>query len=220
MLIAAISDIHSPKYLNEFFIALRSLPSSIRLVLLAGDLTNDGKVLHFDPIYNALKNYKLIAVFGNEDYFEVRDQYKKKYPGVIWLEDSKIEVEFEGKKIIIVGSDGVLEEPTKWQNLHGYSKDFFMNKKQKIEELLCSENDGDVKILLTHYAPTFDTLYGEKMKSFPQLGYRLLNELKCLPNIAIHGHAHYSKKTFAIVKGVRVYDVALPANKKFTIINL
>ncbi|MCY0859574.1 MAG: metallophosphoesterase [Sulfolobaceae archaeon] len=219
MLIAAISDIHSPRYLNEFFIALKSLPQTISLVLLAGDLTDEGKVLHFDPIYNALKNFKVIATFGNEDYYEIREQYKKKYPDIIWLDDSKVTIDVDNKKLMIVGSDGVLEMPTKWQALHGYDKTFYENKKKKIEEMLCSEN-GVIKILLTHYAPTYDTLYGERERAYPQLGYRLLNELKCLPNIAIHGHAHYSKKTYSVVKGVRVYNVALPANKKFTIIEL
>ncbi|MEM3351866.1 MAG: metallophosphoesterase, partial [Saccharolobus sp.] len=63
------------------------------------------------------------------------------------------------------------------------------------------------------------TVFGERKSAYPFLGYRIIEELAinredCLPNIAIHGHAHYAKRTFYIVKNVRVYNVALPANKR------
>ncbi len=213
MLIGAISDIHSPRYLNEFFAALKYLPQ-VDLVLLAGDLTDRGKYLHFDPVYNALKKYKVVATFGNEDFVEYREAFKEKYPEVTWLEDQKVEVD----GITIVGSEGVLERPTYYQRLKGLDESFYIKRKERIEELLCSSNG--FKILLTHYAPTFATVYGEKRFAYPGLGYNLLEEVKCLPNVSVHGHAHYAKVTYAVVKGVEVYNVALPANRKFTIIRV
>ncbi|MEW9492575.1 MAG: metallophosphoesterase [Candidatus Aramenus sulfurataquae] len=213
MLIGAISDIHSPKYLNDFFVALRYLPK-VDLVLLAGDLTERGNYLHFDPVYNALKKFKVVATFGNEDFVEYREKFREKYPEVIWLEDQKVEL----GGISVVGSEGVIEKPTFYQRLKGLDESFYMKRKEKIEELLCSSSG--FKILLTHYATTFATVYGEKKFAYPGLGYNLLEEVKCLPNISVHGHAHYAKVTYAVVRGVKVYNVALPANRKFTVIRI
>ncbi|AWR94183.1 metallophosphoesterase family protein [Acidianus brierleyi] len=217
MIIAGISDIHSPRYLNEFFIALRYLPQ-VDLVLLAGDLVDRGRFLHFDPIYRALSKYKVVATFGNEDFSEYRNEYREKYPSVIWLDDESVNMEVDGKKITIVGSEGVIQRPTFYQKMKGINADFYKYRKNKIEEMLCSSNN--FRILLTHYATTFNTVYGEKKFAYPSLGDNLLEELSCLPNISVHGHAHYSKVTFSIVKNVKVYNVALPATKKFTIINM
>lgn len=217
MLIAATSDIHSPRYLNDFFIALRYLPEKIDMVLLAGDLTDRGRFLHFEPVYNALLNRaeKIFAVFGNEDFREERDEYKKHFPRISWLEESKDEY----KDIVVIGSEGVIKKPTPWQKLKGINEEFYRERRKKIEELLCSEKDK-FTILLTHYAPTYKTVYGEKPSAYPGLGDNLIEEVKCKPKIAIHGHAHFAKITFAKIDNTKIYNVALPANKKFVLISL
>lgn len=218
MLIAATSDIHSPKYLTQFFMAYNSLSNvKIDLFLLAGDLTNEGQYNHFYPIYEALKKYTTVAVFGNEDFTEMRPYYRKHFENIIWLDDEIVKLEINSKKVVIVGSEGVLEEPTKWQMLNGIDENFYRNRKEKILNLLCN-SDGDLKILLTHYASSFSTVMGERKSAYPQLGDRIIEEAECLPNIAIHGHAHYAKITFSIVRNVRIYNVALPANKKIVLI--
>ena len=218
MLIAATSDLHSPKYLTQFFAAYNSLRNvNIDLFLLAGDLAEEGKYNHFYPVYEVLKKYTVVAVFGNEDYIESREHYRKNFSKIIWLEDSSIKIEINGKKVLIVGSDGVLQEPTKWQKLNGMDEKYYRDKKEKIKKMLC-ENNADLKILLTHYASTFATVVGERKSAYPQLGDRVIEEAECLPNIAIHGHAHYAKITFSVVRNVRVYNVALPANKKIVLI--
>jgi len=151
------------------------------------------------------------------DFSEYREYYRKNFDKIIWLEDSSTKVEINGRKILIVGSEGVLQVPTKWQKLNGIDEKYYQEKKEKIKELLC-ENDANFKILLTHYAPTFATVVGERKSAYPQLGDRIIEEAECLPNLAIHGHAHYAKITFGIVRNVRIYNVALPANKKIVLI--
>ncbi|ARM74881.1 metallophosphoesterase family protein [Acidianus manzaensis] len=217
MLIAATSDIHSPRYLNEYFLALKYLPEKVDLILLAGDLADRGKFLHFDPVYNSLLNRadKIFAVFGNEDFVEEREQYKKSFPKITWLEDSKDQY----KDIVIIGSEGVIRKPTPWQKLKGITEDFYRERKKKLEELLCSEK-GKFVILLTHYAPTYKTVFGERKFAYPGLGDELIEESECKPSIAIHGHAHLSKRTFVTVENTKIYNVALPANKKFVVINV
>ncbi|QIW23449.1 metallophosphoesterase [Sulfolobus sp. S-194] len=217
MLIASTSDIHSPKYLTQFFMAYNSVRNvKIDLFLLAGDLVNEGEYNHFYPIYDVLKKYTTVAVFGNEDFTEKREYYRKYFDKIIWLEDEVVKLDIKGKKVTIVGSEGVLEEPTKWQKLNGLDEEFYRNRKEKIFKMLCEE--GDLKILLTHYASSFSTVVGERKNAYPQLGDRIIEEAECLPHVAIHGHAHYAKITFSIVRNVRVYNVALPANKKIVLI--
>jgi len=224
VLIISTSDIHSPRYLNDFFLALRDIGGiKADIAILAGDLVERGNYQHFSPVYEALKNRAIyiVSTFGNEDFPENRVFYREKYSSVIWLDDEKIELEINNKKITIVGSEGILEKPTIWQLNHGITEDFYMKRFEKIAEMLCNSN-SDIKILVTHYASSFQTVFGEKKSAYPFLGYRVIEELsiknekgkKCLPNIAIHGHAHYAKRTFYIVNNVRVYNVALPANKK------
>lgn len=218
MLIAATSDIHSPRYLTQFFMAYSSIRNiKIDLFLLAGDLCDEGKYNHFYPLYEVLKKHRTVAVFGNEDFTEYRDYYKKNFDKIIWLEDSSTTLEIEGRKILVVGSEGVLQEPTKWQKVNGVDENYYKEKKEKIMKLLC-ENSAELKILLTHYASSFATVVGERKNAYPQLGDRILEESQCLPNIAVHGHAHYAKITYSIVRNVRVYNVALPANKKIVLI--
>jgi Icc-related predicted phosphoesterase len=226
MLIISTSDIHSPRYLTEFFLALRELGNiKADLALLAGDLVERGEYLHFTPVYNALKNRvkQIVSIFGNEDFIENRKFYRENYSDIIWLEDEKVEIKIENRKLIIIGSEGVLEKPTLWQTSNGITEDLYMKRLEKITEMSCNSK-ADIKILLTHYASTFETVFGERKSVYPHLGYRVLEELStkgkdCLPNIAIHGHAHYAKRTLSVVKSVRIYNVALPANKRIITIH-
>ncbi|MEM0373850.1 MAG: metallophosphoesterase [Sulfolobaceae archaeon] len=220
MLALATSDIHSPIYLDLFIKSYMTIPKNdINLVLLAGDLTDKGKYWNFDPIYGLLKKYKVVAVFGNEDFHDVRNKYIQRYKEIIWLQDELYEDVINGVKISIVGSDGVLERPTKWQIVNGFDENYYREKLRKIEELLC-KSKGDIKILLTHYSTTFETLVGENKRIYPELGYKLIESVSCKPDISIHGHAHYSKRTYYKIGKTRVYNVALPANQRIVMVNL
>ena len=213
-MILATSDIHSPIYLKDFLAELNKYKGKVKinLFLLAGDLAEKGNYKMFKPIYDALKGITTVAVFGNEDYHEFREYYKREYPEIVWLDDSYVELNYEGKKLAIIGSDGVLEQPTSWQKMNGMDENYYRKKLEKINEMLCGVK-AEYKLLLTHYLPTFETAFGEKRSIYPQLGYKILEEARCLPNVAVHGHAHLSKVTFKTVRGVRVYNVAFPANK-------
>ena len=220
-MILATSDIHSPVYLREFLIELNKYKgkTDIDLFLLAGDLVEKGNYRMFKPVYDSLRGIRTVAVFGNEDYQEYRNSYKHEYPDITWLDDNYTELDYKGKKLVIIGSDGVLERPTTWQKMNGMDENYYRRKLETINDLLCNTK-ADYKILLTHYLPTFETAFGEKKSVYPQLGYKILEEAKCLPNVAVHGHAHLSKVTFKIVRGVRVYNVAFPANRHFVRIPL
>ncbi|BCS94014.1 hypothetical protein L3N51_00414 [Metallosphaera sp. J1] len=218
MILGAISDIHSPRFLNDFFIAFRTAPP-YDLYILAGDLVDKGKVLHFDPIYRLLSSKRVIAVFGNDDFRDLRAEYRRLYPKIVWLEEEATSLRIGDSTLYLVGSEGVIERPTKWQLESGIGREFYMKRKEKIEDLLCRK-EGDLTVLITHYSSAYETVKGEKTWAYPELGYPLIREIKCKPDIAIHGHAHKSVVTHARVDRVEVYNVALPANRGFTTIKI
>jgi Icc-related predicted phosphoesterase len=212
-MIAATSDIHSPRYLNEFLANLAKLKgANIDVFLLAGDLTDGGDPKFFSPIYEALKRFKVIAVFGNEDV-KSKERFVELFREVTWLDDDIAYVQVRGKSVAVIGSLGVLERPTAWQAAHGIDSETYEKRLARIHELLC-EAKSDYRILLTHYLPTYETAYGERREIYPELGFRLIERETCLPNIAVHGHAHKAKVVHKIVRGVRVYNVAFPANRR------
>jgi Icc-related predicted phosphoesterase len=71
---------------------------------------------------------------------------------------------------------------------------------------------ADVRIALTHYSPSADTLRGEPPEIFPFLGSYLLAEAidDSGADLAVHGHAHYGTESGTTSGGVRVRNVAQP----------
>ncbi len=72
--------------------------------------------------------------------------------------------------------------------------------------------DCDVRIALTHYAPTRDTLLGEKLELYPFLGSYLLGESidRAGCDLALHGHAHHGTERGLTAGGTPVRNVAMP----------
>ncbi len=210
MKILASSDIHCPKWTGKFLNYFSRSGDDFDLFIFAGDLAERAGYKHLYPIYDQLKDRRCVAVFGNEDFLQFRDKYKREYPLFTWLDDSSTLLEVGSKRVLVVGSDGVLQRPTRFQELMGVTREHYDRKLAKIEELLCQE--ADFKILVTHYASSMETVVGERESVYPYLGYPVVEKVKCPPDLAIHGHAHYARKTFHFNGRTRVYNVALPAN--------
>ena len=72
MRIAAIADVHSPRYLNEFREALKKCKRP-DLFLLAGDMVNFGKIEEYRNISDAITSQfgdslPIMACFGNDEH--------------------------------------------------------------------------------------------------------------------------------------------------------
>lgn len=233
-MIAAVADVHSPRYLPLFVASvsyLRAKSEKIDLVIFAGDMVERNAVTSLQPIVIAAQKLMsrhnsappILAVFGNEEYVGYEHEYTSKYPQIIWLDDEHSVVELEKAKICVIGSRGILLKPTVWQQKHLLNIETLYNVRiERIKNLLKICRDYDLSILITHYASTFATVYGEKTEIHKFLGYPLIDLIDedLRPHIAIHGHAHNATKTTAIIKNTTVYNVSLPANKKITTINL
>ncbi|NPA96848.1 MAG: metallophosphoesterase [Crenarchaeota archaeon] len=223
------ADVHSPRYLSLFVASMaRADTSQVSAVLMAGDIVERGRVEAMRHIMTVLRKHvrdaPLYAVFGNEEYFDKEREFVEAYPEITWLNDSVAELRVEGATICIVGSRGVLARPTHWQSRHIPNiHSLYRSRIRRIRELLqkCRSSCSKV-ILLTHYASSLATIRGEPPSIHSYLGYPIVEGLPpgARPDIAIHGHAHNSKVLRAVVNGVEVHNVALPARKSVTLINV
>ncbi len=228
MEIAAIADVHSPKYISEYEESLKNAKlDNVKLMLFAGDMIYRGKWVEFKKVLNITRKYfrgKIVACFGNEEYEDTIVRLVKNFPEVIWLNDEVLTLNYGNKTLFIVGTKGVLDRPTRWQRTHIPNiHEIYSKRSEKISNFLREgKRRGYTVILLTHYTPTFKTLIGEPRFAWPEMGSERMEKmvLETKPDIIVHGHAHNSKKTFTQLGVTRVYNVALPATRKVTIIPL
>ncbi|MFX1562941.1 MAG: metallophosphoesterase [Promethearchaeota archaeon] len=224
--IAATSDIHWPQFKELFIEALSHLPNNIDLFLLAGDLVYRGNQSGMQPLVEQLEAAKIdcpiFAVFGNDDYDSIKEQLQTIASETITFLDDEIGfIKIQGEQLSIVGSRGVLDQPTYWQarNLPGIRKQYDSRITHLNELLSKAHNQTKHTILLTHYAPTFATMLGEQKRSFKQMGSQRVESLlrRYKPTMAIHGHCHNGKKQ-GIVGSIPIYNVALPLNGRIVTI--
>lgn len=219
--IAASSDIHSPRLLGLFRKVLSEYGYGASFFVLAGDIVDKGDVdaagAVFDLIKNKFNNINIISVFGNEEYHDRTSDFKKKYPHVIWLDDDYKIFECGDKQIAFVGTRGALERPTRWQRRHmPWLKRVYEERPRVIKELIVrAKSEADYVVLVSHYALTKATIIGEPKTIWPEIYSSKMEQvlIETRPDIAIHGHAHRGRP-FALLKGIRVYNVALPVNRR------
>ena len=224
MLIAAIGDIHSPRFFDFYVKAVENLREKPDLFFLLGDIIYRGKVEEYPKVYNVLFGKitcPIIACFGNEEHGqETRMLIENQNPDIKFLDDESLVLEINDKSVGIVGSIGSLDRPTFWQrNNIPNIYDIYKKRVGTVEKLL-SELDADMKILLIHYAPTYKILEGENPRIHPELGCktyeRVIIEQK--PDIVITGHSHRGSKE-AWIDTVPVFNVAFPLNKEIVLID-
>ena len=229
--LATVADVHGKKYFTLFVKALneiRELRDNIIAFVFAGDIVLKGDVNSaYDTIkvtLNFMQGKPVLACIGNEEYDSILDSLFKKYNDIIWLNDERCTLSVNGLKAAIIGSRGSLDRPTSWQrrNIPGIER-IYIERISKLKKLITkAKEDHDVVILVTHYAPTFKTLKGEPPRIWSEMGSTRLEKaiIEVKPHIVVHGHAHNSKVLQTEIDGVRVYNVALPATKRITLINL
>lgn len=225
--IGAVGDIHAPKFLDEFKRSLTAFDSSrIDLFLLAGDLILKGNFTNLEYVLEAIEqkgiNCPVLACFGNEEYSDIRDQVRKiAGDKVRFLDDEGMVLVVHDVQVGIVGSQGSLESPTPWQakNVPDIEKTY-SDRIDKIAQLL-TRLETDLRILLTHYPPTYKVLKGERMMFYPHIGCNRCERIisKDKVDAAICAHSHMGIP-FALVNGVPVHNVSLPVVHKISSIKI
>ncbi len=229
MKVAVTADIHGPKYLGLLTDSLKKAEKEIQecsLFLLVGDIVLKNRVHDLNKVLEAITGFytgKVLACFGNEEYSQSMNEYLE-FKEITWLNDELKRVKANETIINIIGSRGCLDRPPYWQRTHVNNIwNIYREKANKIEKLLIKAKKGNgITVVLTHYAPTYVTLKGEKEKFFPEIGCRKLEKLitKYEPDFWFHGHAHKSILPEAEINSTKVLNVALPARKEIVVVDL
>lgn len=225
--VAAVGDVHfSTEAQGSMRPHLEDIAERADVLLLAGDLTQHGYREEGAVLAGELRGLAIpiVSVLGNHDYHHgVQDLIRKDLEdaGVVVLEGESVVLELAGRRVGIAGVKGFGggfagacgtefgEEEMKAFIRH--TKD----RAQMLEQHLAGL-EVDVRIALTHYAPTKDTLGGERPEIYPFLGSYLLgkaiDDAGC--EMAIHGHAHLGRERGLTPGGVPVRNVARPVLRR------
>jgi Icc-related predicted phosphoesterase len=221
--VAAVGDVHVGSDTGHMLRReLEHVVERADVLLLAGDLTQHGSAEEGQVLADGLKHLGLpvAAVLGNHDYHQGAQSTIRallEAAGVCVLEGEKVVFDIDGQRIGVAGVKGFGggfpgacgsefgEEEMKMFMRH--SRACAERLGERLEELDC-----DVKIALTHYAPTAGTLVGERLEIYPFLGSYYLGEVidKARCALALHGHAHRGTERAETPGGVPVRNVARP----------
>jgi Icc-related predicted phosphoesterase len=223
MLIAAISDVHAPRYYEDYVIAIDKLQTKPDLFLIAGDMIFRGSIEEYEKVYNVLFGKitcPIVACFGNEEFQEIRDKLKERYREIRFLDDQSIVITIAGKTVGIFGSTGSLDTPTRWQKANIPNIEKIYSQRIELADKHLKRMFTDFKILLLHYSPTYKTLEGENPRFYQMLGSRYFENviMKRKPDLVLHGHAHRGTKK-AWVDTVPIFNVSFPLRKEITLID-
>ena len=235
MRIAAVGDVHGHQNVESFARDLDRLEEP-DVFLLAGDTTDHNDLDAFGLVVAAVRDRvscPVYAVFGNNEYSQDHPRYRERFGAkyaLTFLDDDVVTVRSRGQEVRLVGSTGSLDRPTWWQrkNLPEMGR-VYEERVAKIEQLL---DTPGMRILLTHYPPTWATMGEEKEDWRPELGSAKVEAVirRRRPEIVIHGHIHKgipfatlgsSQRTleaFGARGPIPVYNVAYPVTRGITTI--
>jgi uncharacterized protein len=223
--IAAAGDIHFGEREGDRERAAATfaeLAGRVDLVLLAGDLTTHGEPEQAAIVADACRDLgvPVLSVLGNHDWHANRAAEviaALEDGGIVVLERSHRVLEICGADVGIVGAKGFVG---------GFAGSHIPDFGEPLLRRIYAEGVAEVKavdaglravalcpfrIVLLHYAPTADTLEGERREIWSFLGSDRLAVpiLEHGPDLVLHGHAHAG--TFeGRVGEVPVYNVSVP----------
>lgn len=223
MIIAATSDLHLPNNYDEFMRALDRMKKKPDILLVAGDVVHQSDLKEFEKFYNLIFgkfSCPIFACFGNNEFGRFREETKSKYSDIKFLDDESGMATVAGKTVGIFGTTGSLDTPTPWQIANVHNIENLYKQRVELADASLKRMQADVKILLTHYAPTFKTLEGENNRFFGSLGSRayenVINSRK--PTMVIHGHSMHGLKQ-AWLDTVPIFNVSFQLNKEIVLID-
>lgn len=223
--IAAVGDLHvrSPQDLKSFS-WIDGLANRADMLVVAGDLTENGRVIEAEAAAELMAAAPLpvVAVLGNHDLRTLRRtafRHALERKGVEVLEGRGTVVELaNGVRVGVAGTTGCgggfwpLEGP---DALHTRTLKRLAvrarGESQALDRAL-STLDADVRVAVTHFAPTTSTLGREPLAKYWMLGNCELGVVldRLMPDLVIHGHAHLGNPRGVTPGGLPVLNVALP----------
>lgn len=223
MRLAAVSDIHCPMYLDLFQDALERMGGA-DVFLLVGDMVLKNDHSQMPKVVSAIRNVHdgpLIACFGNEEYEQSQEEYRR-IGEVTWLDDEATVTEVNGLTLGIVGSRGSLDRPTFWQRT--YVKGIWQTYRRRVDVIdsLLAEMKAGVRVVMTHYPPTYRTLVGEREGAWQEMASKRLEGVieRRQPDVWLHGHAHRGRAGEAWFGRTLVANASLPAREEIVLLDL
>jgi Icc-related predicted phosphoesterase len=216
--VAAIGDLHVSegghgRYADMF----KEISDTADVLVLAGDLTNFGKVTEAEILAEDLRHCTIptVAVLGNHDV-EAGETDELiaiiEGAGVTMLDEQATVIRgvgFAGVKGFL-GGFGRGELGAFGEDAVKVFVDESLNEARKLENALRSLRTERVMAVL-HYAPIRETVEGEPLEIFPFLGSsRLANAIDRFENVkaVVHGHAHRGSYSGRTPGGIPVFNVA------------
>lgn len=223
--VAAVGDLHirGREDLNSVP-GLSALADNADLLLVAGDLTENGRLLEAEVAGELLAAARLpvVAVLGNHDLRSLRRVAFRRV-----LERSGIEVLDgcgtvvrlpNGSRVGIAGTAGSgggfwpHEGPTAIHTRTMKRLALRAHRECEALERALITLDADVRIATIHFAPTTTTLGREPLAKYWMLGNCELGVVldRRAPDLVVHGHAHLGTLKGCTPGGIPVRNVALP----------
>lgn len=196
------------------------------VLLLAGDLTQHGTEEEGAILAAELADIPIpiVAVLGNHDYHQGKQHVIRGHleaVGVAVLEGEGIVLRAGDVRIGVAGAKGFgggFSGACGTEFGEEEMKAFIRHTKTIAERLRDAlvALEADVRVALLHYAPTRETLTGERLEIYPFLGSYLLGEAidQAGCNLALHGHAHLGTERGTTPGGTPVRNVARPVIKR------
>lgn len=219
--VAAIGDLHIrtelPAGVTE---QIRGIHQRADVLVVAGDITNHGRLAQAQLAANALRDAKIpvIAVLGNHDRRCLR---KRAFIGI--LEDAGVRL-IEGDSFVLdsgrrLGFAGVSGSGGGWWPDEGPDtlprracQRLAVRARWEAERLDAALRalDTEIKIVVTHFAPTMSTLGTEPEFKNWLLGSCELGRVidRHHVDLVLHGHAHHGNAFGRTPGGTLVRNVA------------
>lgn len=232
--IAAAGDIHVREAQRDQVAGtFAATAATVDAILLAGDLTTHGEPDQGRVLADACRplDVPVVAVLGNHDWHvNRRDELVAvlEDAGVVVLDPGVVTLELAGHEVGVVGAKGFIGgfpgshlpdfgEPILRQVYAQATAEVEALDRGLREVAVCA-----VRIVLLHYAPTVETIRGERRDIWAFLGTDRLAApiLEHDPHLVLHGHAHAG--TFAGRIGeVPVHNVSVPVlGRDFCVLEL
>jgi Icc-related predicted phosphoesterase len=223
--IAATSDLHIRGGEDLAAIpGLREIGSCADLLLVAGDITESGRVVEAEAAGEllAVSGVPVIAVLGNHDLRTLRRTAFRRA-----LERSGVEILDGGATLVtlpggtrvgIAGTTGSgggfwpVEGPDAMHSRTFKRLALRAHRECRLLQSALAALDADVRIVTTHFAPTVSTLGAEPLAKYWMLGNCELGVVldRQPPDLVVHGHAHLGVLRGRTPGGVPVRNVAVP----------
>lgn len=226
--IAALGDLHirtiPPAHLKE---ELTALNAQVDLVLLAGDITESGRIPEVDVAAEVLSaiTVPMYGVLGNHDRRGIRRTAMRRgfeAAGLRILDGEALVHELpDGRTVGLAGVSGTgggflldVDEPVLGGRLRQAVALKARREALRLEKALrdLGQVAPDITIALMHFAPTIATLGEEPVLKYWMLGNSLLGRIidSDEVDLVIHGHAHLGNEAGMTPGGTPVRNVALP----------